>query len=102
MIETQGAKPYDPSLIDLKIKWPNDIMLNGKKVAGVICEYIGYRDGTDWISIGIGVNLLQKKSQLPKNCKTEPTSLWAEEVLCEGNVYSYVATVQIALENILP
>jgi BirA family transcriptional regulator, biotin operon repressor / biotin---[acetyl-CoA-carboxylase] ligase len=34
-----------------ELKWPNDVMLNGRKVAGVLCEA---RSG--WVSVGIGIN----------------------------------------------
>lgn len=37
--------------IKTKIKWPNDILLNDKKVAGIICEKV-----KDLIIVGIGVN----------------------------------------------
>lgn len=37
--------------IPLKLKWPNDILVNGKKVCGIICEAI-----YDKVVIGIGVN----------------------------------------------
>lgn len=38
------------------IKWPNDLLLNGKKIAGILCEALP--EGNAWIC-GIGVNLAQ-------------------------------------------
>lgn len=42
--------------VDCRIKWPNDILLNGKKLAGILCEVAP--DGRTLIA-GIGINLAQ-------------------------------------------
>ena len=41
----------------LGLKWPNDVLLDGGKVAGILLESTGTAGRTDWLSIGIGVNL---------------------------------------------
>lgn len=45
--------------IDCRIKWPNDLLLNGKKIVGILCE--GVPDKSAWI-MGIGINLAQPQS----------------------------------------
>ena len=49
--------------IDCQIKWPNDLLLNGKKLVGILCEGIADRPGVPGgIICGIGVNLAQDEA----------------------------------------
>ncbi len=46
----------DPGLVALK--WPNDALLDGRKVAGILLDATATKDGAiDWLVIGCGVNL---------------------------------------------
>lgn len=45
--------------LEAKIKWPNDVLLEGRKVAGVLVENVWTGDALDHIILGIGVNVLQ-------------------------------------------
>lgn len=50
--------------VDCQIKWPNDLLLNGKKVVGILCESVRYgwqQAGVGYMS-GIGINLAQPQS----------------------------------------
>ena len=42
-----------------QIKWPNDILLNGRKVAGILIESVWSGENVDCIVIGMGVNILK-------------------------------------------
>ena len=55
------------------IKFPNDILVRSRKVAGILAESSEGR-----VVLGIGVNVNQTLEQLPTDAKTEPTSLRLE------------------------
>lgn len=53
---------------DLSIKWPNDLLLNGRKLGGFIGEKIG-----DYLFLGVGINV---KNSLPdRDYNKQPVSL---------------------------
>ena len=57
-----------------RLKWPNDLLLNGKKIAGVLCE--NHSTQTPAVIIGIGINV--NHSQFPSEIKDIATSLKLE------------------------
>lgn len=42
---------------DIGIKWPNDIILDNKKLAGILCEMSGNEEKIDYVVCGVGVNV---------------------------------------------
>jgi BirA family biotin operon repressor/biotin-[acetyl-CoA-carboxylase] ligase len=63
----------DTTGLDPKIKFPNDILIEGRKVAGILAESSEGR-----VVLGIGVNANQEEAELPAEAQTEPTSLRLE------------------------
>ncbi len=71
----EGIAPLIPASVAVRYKWPNDVLLNGRKVAGVLLETsLGPKGGLDWLVIGVGVNVLS----FPKRTGYPATSLVAE------------------------
>lgn len=52
--------------LDAMIKWPNDILVDGKKVCGILTEMKAEQDSVDFIILGIGVNVNTPARNLPK------------------------------------
>ena len=53
-----------------QIKWPNDVMVDRRKVAGVLAEAAAGR-----VVVGIGINVNQTREQLPADATVAPASL---------------------------
>ncbi|MEC5422485.1 biotin--[acetyl-CoA-carboxylase] ligase [Virgibacillus sp. C22-A2] len=60
------------------IKWPNDILLNGKKTAGILTEMQAEQDQIQYVVIGIGLNVNHEKADLPEDIRSKATSLKIE------------------------
>jgi BirA family transcriptional regulator, biotin operon repressor / biotin---[acetyl-CoA-carboxylase] ligase len=63
----------DVTGIDPAIKFPNDLLVGGKKVAGILAESSEGR-----VVLGVGVNANQTAEELPVDAQTPPTSLRVE------------------------
>jgi len=61
-----------------EIKWPNDLLVSGKKVAGLLNEMSAETDGINFVILGIGVNLNMTADQFPGDLRHPATSLLLE------------------------
>ncbi|MEE8404809.1 MAG: biotin--[acetyl-CoA-carboxylase] ligase [candidate division Zixibacteria bacterium] len=59
----------------VKIKWPNDILLGNRKVAGVLTELFTKQNKINYVVVGIGININQKQTDFPQTIRKLATSL---------------------------
>lgn len=64
--------------LPLSLKWPNDILIQKKKVGGILCESANDRNGTRWVVIGFGINVNLNTATLPVELQETATSLRQE------------------------
>ena len=67
----QSFLPFRP-----EIKWPNDILAGGKKLAGILTESSVEADRVRFVIVGIGVNLNFPKELMPKAIQDVATSIF--------------------------
>jgi len=75
---------------DARIKWPNDILVNGRKLAGLLV--FARRGETSWVTVGLGVNLetapiIDKDEALPATSVADHVAegdvdSWRHDILC--------------------
>lgn len=64
--------------LETEIKWPNDIILNGKKVCGILTEMSSEMMQINYMVIGIGINVNQDIVDIPEDLREKATSLKIE------------------------
>lgn len=78
-----------------EIKWPNDILLHGKKVTGILTELQAEADQIFAIIIGVGINVNQKLEDYPEELHDIATSLAIEA----GEKISRAQVIRSVLTN---
>lgn len=68
----ERLEPWLPPGTALALKWPNDLLIDGRKVAGVLCEARWQADQVAWVIASIGLNL---KNPLPPDLAPTATRL---------------------------
>lgn len=61
-----------------QIKWPNDVLVNGKKTTGILTEMIAEENCIQALLIGIGINVNQQLEDFPEELHDKATSLAIE------------------------
>lgn len=70
---------YKACSIEAGIKWPNDLLIGKKKLAGILTELNAETDRINYVIIGIGINVNQKGDDYPKELRDIATSLCLEQ-----------------------
>jgi BirA family biotin operon repressor/biotin-[acetyl-CoA-carboxylase] ligase len=60
---------------NVRIKWPNDVLIGGRKVAGILTELSAEREKIHHIVIGVGINVNQTAGDFPDEIRSLATSV---------------------------
>jgi BirA family biotin operon repressor/biotin-[acetyl-CoA-carboxylase] ligase len=84
----------DATKLTADIRWPNDLLVNGKKTAGILTEMTAEMDRLHSVVLGIGINV--NHSEMPPDLRRQATSLRIEG----KRVYSRVHLASALLRQI--
>ena len=74
-----GAAAVHKALENMKIKaqvkWPNDVLIDGKKICGILTEMSGELNMVNYVIMGIGINVNLDEKDIPDQLKDKATSL---------------------------
>jgi len=82
--------------LNVQIKWPNDILIDRRKVAGILTEISAEIERVNYIIVGIGVNVNQGENEFPLDFREKAYSL----KLALGHKVSRINVLQTMLEEI--
>jgi BirA family biotin operon repressor/biotin-[acetyl-CoA-carboxylase] ligase len=74
-----------------KVKWPNDVLLDGRKVAGILVEA---RPQERWAVLGIGLNVAVREGDLPSELRETAGTLGLEPDALEPTLRALLASLE--------
>ena len=80
----------------VKVKWPNDVLVNDLKISGVLSELLPDFSG---VVIGAGLNVSQTQAQLPIDAATSLRLQGAEDLSLDGILFRYLAGLKNLYED---
>lgn len=82
---------------DVKLKWPNDLLINGKKIGGVLIEPRINRGQIEFVVVGVGINVLHSAKDLKPLGTNAATSCLLEgaDVTCDDVIINLLAEFDI-------
>jgi len=78
------------------LKWPNDVLIHGKKVCGTLLELSTEADMVSFVIVGIGFNINMKEKEIDKVIINKATSLYIET----KKIYERASVCGILLSNL--
>ncbi len=79
----------------VQIKWPNDILIHGKKAVGILTEISTEMDSIDYVIVGLGINVNTAKDTFPAELRGKATSIFIET----GRRFSRTEILRACLEH---
>jgi BirA family transcriptional regulator, biotin operon repressor / biotin---[acetyl-CoA-carboxylase] ligase len=64
--------------VPARLKWPNDVLVNDRKLAGILAEAQSGSSAVEWVVVGIGVNVGLRAEDLPEDLRETATSWFIE------------------------
>jgi BirA family transcriptional regulator, biotin operon repressor / biotin---[acetyl-CoA-carboxylase] ligase len=95
------AQALDACGLDAQLKWPNDVYLNGKKVAGILVE-TAWQGTQGFVVLGFGINALGSSEHFPPELRESLTTVEAEALTASVSREWLLAQVLNRLEILLP
>ena len=84
--------------LDSKIKWPNDVIINGKKIAGILIESEAEEKNLKHVVLGIGINLNIDVSYFSEGIRNNTTSM-LNELKTPVDYYEFLESLFLFLDR---
>ena len=95
VVEAALASPAPGSRLEAAIKWPNDVLVDGRKVAGILVEA---RMQEGWAVAGIGVNVALRAADFPADLRDRAGTLGLEPSAIEPTLDALLRALERWLE----
>lgn len=82
--------------VEVGIKWPNDLLIDGRKISGILLESSGEDDRLNYVVAGIGISANMEKNDFPEELLDKATSLRMES----GQTIDRIALICRFLEQL--
>lgn len=92
LLARRRAEEKNGAVAQLDLRWPNDLLLNGKKFAGILAELTAEATRVRYLVVGIGINVNQPS--FPAELRDVATSLRVEMTNCWSRVELAVALLK--------